>query len=53
MWKKRQNILDLLGMKIIYYVNLKNEANRGDIEVIERKDSYIEVKWKKGSHRFL
>ena len=42
-----------LGMKVIYYVNLKNEANRGDIEVIERKDSYIEVKWKKVSHRFL
>lgn len=42
-----------LGMEVIYYVNLKNEVNRGDIEVIERKDSYIEVKWKKGSHRFL
>lgn len=51
--EEETNYFRSLGMKVIYYVNLKNEASKGDIEVIEDNDSYNEIKWKKGSHRFL
>ena len=51
--EEETNYFKSLGMKVIYYVNLKNEVSRADIEVIEENDSYIEIKWKKASHRFL
>lgn len=37
--EEETNYFRSLGMKVIYYVNLKNEASKGDIEVIEDNDS--------------